>query len=217
MEPYHKIQSVFKRDPATKHKTFLNEYSTPEFEYLKDNTWVFTEKVDGTNIRVISWPCGKVTFRGRTENSQIPTKLVSRLMKLFPPHEKLHEQFPDGGCLYGEGCGAGIQKGGGNYYSNFQEFVLFDARVGIFWLKRDAVMDIACKLEVHIAPIIGSGTLDDMVKLVCGGLRSCWGDFIAEGAVARPETELFNRGGHRIIAKLKHKDFQMVDDGSEVS
>lgn len=29
-----------------------------EFDYLKDNTWIFTEKVDGTNIRIM-WDGGK--------------------------------------------------------------------------------------------------------------------------------------------------------------
>lgn len=37
MIEYPKIQSIFKRDPATKHKTFLPEYSLPELEFLKDN------------------------------------------------------------------------------------------------------------------------------------------------------------------------------------
>ena len=51
MELYHKIQSVFKRDPATNHKRFLmGEYSLPEFEYLANNEWVATEKIDGTNV-----------------------------------------------------------------------------------------------------------------------------------------------------------------------
>ena len=51
MEQYNKIQSLFKRDQ--KGKMLFGEYSLPEFEYLKDNTWAFTEKVDGTNIRVM--------------------------------------------------------------------------------------------------------------------------------------------------------------------
>ena len=54
MKEYHKIQSVFKRDIANG-KIIEGKYSLPEFEYLKDNQWVFTEKVDGTNIRII-WP-----------------------------------------------------------------------------------------------------------------------------------------------------------------
>jgi len=54
MKEYHKIQTVFKRNPKNKLKTLLHgNYSIPEFEYLKDNEWVFTEKVNGTNIRVM--------------------------------------------------------------------------------------------------------------------------------------------------------------------
>ena len=54
MNVYHKIQTVFKRDPETKYKTLLmGEYSLIEFEYLRYNDWVWTEKINGTNIRVI--------------------------------------------------------------------------------------------------------------------------------------------------------------------
>jgi hypothetical protein len=207
LKPYHKIHTVFKRDPATKHKTLLTgEYSRPEFEYLECNFWIFTEKVDGTNIRVMSLPSGDVVFGGKTNNAQLPAKLVKRLSELFPPHSKLHEQFPDGACLYGEGYGAGIQKGGGNY-SPTQEFVLFDARVGDWWLTQESVESIAVALEIQAVPIISKGTLADARRLVKGGFQSCWGDFRAEGIVMRPSVELFGRNGERIIAKLKCKDF----------
>jgi hypothetical protein len=54
MKEYHKIQTVFKRDPSNNYKTLLEgEFAIPEFGYLQDNEWVFTEKVDGTNIRVM--------------------------------------------------------------------------------------------------------------------------------------------------------------------
>ncbi len=44
MNEYHKIQTVFKRNPENKFKTLLiGDYSMPEFEYLKDNIWSFTE------------------------------------------------------------------------------------------------------------------------------------------------------------------------------
>jgi hypothetical protein len=55
------------------------------------------------------------------------------------------------------------------------------------------------------------GTLYDMVTLVSGGIGSQWGDFKAEGLVARPTTELVNRYGERVITKLKTKDFASVD------
>ena len=207
MKPYHKIHTVFKRDPATKYRTLLvGEYARPEFEYLKSNTWEFTEKVDGTNIRIMSLPSGEVAFNGRTDNAQIPAKLVKRLIELFPPNDKLAEQFPDGACLYGEGHGAGIQKDGGNY-SGTQEFVLFDILIGSWWLERRSIEEIAEALGISVVPIIGEGTLSDMHYETACGLTSAWGNFQAEGIVARPKVSLLQRNGERIITKLKVKDF----------
>ena len=47
-----------------------------------------------------------------------------------------------------------------------------------------------------------------MINLVRSGFNSKWGEFKAEGIVARPETELKRRNGQRIITKLKYKDFE---------
>ena len=66
MEPYHKIQSIFKRDAENGYK-FTSEYSCPEFEYLQNNEWEFTEKVDGTNIRIIWDGQDGLRIAGRTE------------------------------------------------------------------------------------------------------------------------------------------------------
>ena len=52
MPTYPKIQSIYKRDPDNQYKTFTTEYATPEIGYLADCEWEFTEKVDGTNIRI---------------------------------------------------------------------------------------------------------------------------------------------------------------------
>lgn len=113
-------------------------------------------------------------------------------------------------CLYGEGYGAKIQKGGDNYRSD-QDFVLFDIKIDNWWLQRVDVEDIAKKLDIDIVPIIGTGTLPDMIQEVRNGFNSVWStskvSFKAEGIVARPGVELKTRSGHRIITKIKHKDF----------
>jgi ATP-dependent RNA circularization protein (DNA/RNA ligase family) len=209
MKEYHKIQTVFKRDPETKFKTLLEgDYSLPEFEYLKDSQWVFTEKVDGTNIRV-KYLNGKITFGGKTDRAQIPALLVEKLNdKFLPLVNVFKDKFDEGDvCLYGEGYGAKIQKGGGNYRSD-QDFVLFDVKVGDWWLMRSDVEDVAKSLGIVVVPIIGVGTLSDMIEKVKAGITSTWGDFMAEGIVARPFIELKTRNGSRIITKLKHKDFK---------
>ncbi len=209
MKEYHKIQTVFKRDPETKFKTLLEgDYSLPEFEYLKDSQWVFTEKVDGTNIRV-KYLNGKITFGGKTDRAQIPALLVEKLNdKFLPLVNVFKDKFDEGDVfLYGEGYGAKIQKGGGNYRSD-QDFVLFDVKVGDWWLMRSDVEDVAKSLSIDIVPIIGQGTLNEMVEKVRAGIESTWGDFMAEGIVARPSVELKTRNGSRIITKLKHNDFK---------
>jgi hypothetical protein len=204
---YHKIQSIYKRDMTSKRKTLIEgEWTLPEFEYLAGNVWTFTEKVDGTNIRVIFKDNG-ITFGGRTEDAQIPAQLVARLNERFlPMAARLGEVFADGAVLYGEGYGAKIQKGGGNYRAD-QDFVLFDVRVGQWWLQRADVGDVAQKLGIDVVPVIGEGTLHDAVAWAKRGIRSTWGNFQAEGIVARPKTELMTRSGQRLVAKIKCRDF----------
>ncbi len=210
MEEYHKIQTVFKRDPATNHKTLLEaEYSLPEFAFLKDNQWVFTEKVDGTNTRVM-FDGTSITFGGKTDRAQMPPQLVARLNEIFSSREKDFQDVFKGRnvhvCLYGEGYGAKIQKGGGKYRPD-QGFVLFDVKIGDWWLQRKDVEDVAAKLDLEIVPVIGEGPLAKMVEMVRNGFDSAWGQFKAEGIVARPATELKTRNGQRIITKLKYRDF----------
>jgi len=206
MEKYPKIQTVFKRNPDTHYSTVMEgEWSTPEFEYLQNNEWIFTEKVDGTNIRVF-WDTEKIRFGGRTDNAQIPVFLYNKLTDLFL-ESRLKDTFDCPVCLYGEGYGAKIQKGGGNYIADGVNFVLFDILIDGWWLRRPDVEGIAKHLGVDCVPIIGRGDLHDLVNFVSVGFTSQWGDFQAEGIVARPFTELRQRNGNRIITKLKCKDF----------
>jgi len=208
MKTYHKIQTIFKRDPETKFKTLLEgEFSLPEFDFLSSNDWVFTEKVDGTNIRVIFADDGDgIEFRGKSDQAQLPAQLFKRLEERFLPQLKTFEEsFSGGVCLYGEGYGPKIQKGG--KYRGDQDFVLFDIKIGEYWLQREDVEQIAAKLGLDIVPILSTGSIPDMVDIVREGFDSKWGNFIAEGIVARPKTELKTRSGHRIITKLKYRDF----------
>lgn len=222
MQTYHKINSLYKRTPDGK-KMLFGEYSQEEFEYLKNNKWIFTEKVDGTNIRIMysgNEAFGDdLIFGGKTDNAQIPAPLINKLNGLFNI-DQFRDIFPTtlvdnietspSVCLYGEGYGAKIQAGGGNYNPTGVSFVLFDVKIGGWWLKREDVEDIAKKLGIEVVPIIGVGDLATMELFCREGFKSQWGDFIAEGIVARPTVELRDRAGHRIITKLKYKDFKDV-------
>ena len=87
--------------------------------------------------------------------------------------------------------------------------MLFDVLIENWWLKREDVGDISKRLSIDVVPIIGLGTLHEMVSKVRDGFMSQWGNFIAEGIVAKPMVELKARDGSRIVTKLKHKDFKI--------
>src|SRR3979490_847427 len=139
---YPKIQTAFKR--AERGLIILGDWSTPEIAYLSDKLWDWTEKVDGTNIR-LHWDGIKMMVGGRTDDAQIPTFLVAAIQS-WNLEEKLATVFgvedKTNITLYGEGYGPKIQKGGGNYRSD-AGFILFDVLIidketgWGWWLSRD--------------------------------------------------------------------------------
>lgn len=208
METYPKIPGPFKRhtEPGPdRNKLIHGLWTSPELGTLAHLDWIWTEKVDGTNIRV-HWDGHRVTFGGRTEGSQIPAKLVTALQRLFT--EELFEQSFNATevTLYGEGFGAGIQSGG--IYRPDQSFALFDVRCGGFWLHRDDVEDVASKLGVEIVPVALRGSIHDAIAEVKTGVTSHWNEAEAEGLVGVAPEGLLTRRGDRIMVKVKRKDFQ---------
>ena len=171
-------------------------------------TWHWTEKIDGTNIRCI-WRDGKLAFGGKTDNAQIHADLVKWLYENVSI-EKMREVFPEGDAVvYGEGYGAGIQKGGGDY-SPTKKLIVFDVLIGgQWWLSQENVDDVATKLGLDVVPYIGEMTLEEATEMVRVGFpsRLNGGKKQAEGLVGRPIETLFDKKGHRLIVKLKTKDF----------
>lgn len=215
MRPYHKIHSVFLRDPATKHKNFLmGQYTFPEFEYLANSKWLLTEKVDGTNIRVhfeLGIFTNSIKFGGRTDNAQIPASLYEKLAATFTL-DKMEHLFPDASAvtLYGEGYGAKIQGCGGSYIPDGVDFILFDVMINGMWLMRDSVKEIAQKLGVRSVPEVGVLNLTQAIEFVKAGFESrvaARPGFFAEGVIATPLVPLLSRNGSRLITKIKHRDF----------
>jgi len=210
MNTYHKINTVFKRDPKTK-KIILWDWSKPEFEYLKDCVWVFTEKVDGTNIRVI-WDGVEISFKGKTDNADIPKFLLENLHKIFDGKTDLFKaQFGDTPvCLYGEGYGDRIQKAGKSYRPD-SSFIMFDVKIGKWWLERIAVEKIAAELGIDFVPIVCQTTLNSMLKSFIAFKTQDKSRIsqtaMMEGVVGTPLIPLLDRAGDRIITKIKYADF----------
>ena len=208
---YTKIETPYERDMDGSKKLLEGQWRNETVEYLKNNSWYCTEKIGGTNIGVI-WDGHRVSFQGRQENSQIPAKLVNRLNEMFGGNinEELFEQkFGEMNIiLFGEGYGATIQKGGGNYRSDVS-FILFDAYIPDqnLWLKRESVEDIAKSFGIEIVPIILKGTLQDAIDYVKTKPVSTIGTANMEGLVCKPDAEMLDRRGKRVIVKVKVRDF----------
>jgi len=78
MREYPKIYGPYLRhtEGPDRNKLIEGAWSRPEIGYLADFEWHFTEKVDGTNIRV-HWDGHKVEFGGRTERAPTCTPSCS--------------------------------------------------------------------------------------------------------------------------------------------
>ena len=220
MAEYQKIQTLFKRDE--RNIIIPDQFTYPEFDVLKDLKWECTEKIDGTNIRIELASSENpedgiiMSFKGRTDKAVIPEHLLTKLNWLFD-RERLMEVLnitdETQDCnitLYGEGYGAKIQKGG-NYISNDVNFILFDVKIGKWWLDRESIKDIANKLGINVVPLMGYMTIPEAIEYVKKGFKSTIAenkDYDAEGLVLKTPCGLLKRDGERLITKIKTVDFR---------
>ena len=213
---YPKIDTLWKRDEDNKFRIIEGDYSKIEFANIKK--WNITEKIDGTNTRVI-YENGSVVFGGRTDNAQIPTRLLQYLQTTFTP-SLLNSVFSDAGkvILFGEGYGAKIQKGGGLYRKD-NAFILFDVWVDGWWLLRDSMEDIAIKLDIKCVPLLGLMSVDEAVKCVKSKPKSRISEEpkVAEGIVACAFPTMLFRNGNPIVWKLKVKDYADMPDSKSLN
>ena len=206
---YNKIETLYKRDMEGTKKLLEGTFRNPTVEFLKDNVWQFTEKIDGTNIRIY-WDGHTVQFGGRTEKSQIPAHLLNYLTATFKTNEAeqiFEEKFGETPViLFGEGYGPTIQNGGA--YRSDVSFIMFDVLISGNYQSRESVEDIAKAFGVDIVPIILEGTLAAGVTFVKSHPNSTIGTAKMEGLVGRPKIEMRDRCGKRVIVKIKWEDFK---------
>lgn len=209
MITYNKIETVYNRDIEGTKKLIEGSFRNETVEYLKDNIWIWTEKIDGTNIRV-HWDGHKVEFGGRTDKAQIPNHLLERLEELFGgnDNEELFEQMfgEKEVYLFGEGYGPKIQKVGSQYRDDV-DFILFDIIINGNYQPREVMEQIAKALGIDCVPIILEGSIQHAIDFVKIKPISTIGNAPMEGLVGRPKLELRDRTNNRLIVKVKVCDF----------
>lgn len=207
---YPKIETLYNRHPEG-HKVIPTELRMEEFGNVR--RWFVTEKIDGTNIRVM-WQDGKVTFGGRTDNASIPAKLVTKLQETFTPEKFLAAELPN--CIiFGEGYGEKIQSVGGQYCKGVN-FRAFDILIDKYWLEYENMREISVKVGFSCVPTYGTfselpKTREDLSWMVEGTSVVAHLEhdnvLIPEGVVAKSYPMMFNKFHNRIMWKLKFKDF----------
>lgn len=211
MYKYTKIETIFNRDKNGNKKLIEGEFCNETVEYLKDNEWEFTEKIDGTNIGIL-WDGHGISYQGRTERTQLESYITDRLDEMFSgvENEEIFEQLfgENVVVLFGEGYGGKIRKGK-NYYREDVSFILFDVYMPEknLWLKRDAIEDIAKSFGIDAVPVVLRGTLQQGVDFVKSRPISTIGKAQMEGIVGKPRVNLLDRMGRRCIVKIKCCDF----------
>lgn len=209
---YPKIKNIFRFSANYTGVCGLNY----PFESLQNIEYVCTEKVDGTNIRII-WDGHKVSFAGHTEKSEIPQHLIQFLESKFLTQEMeyLFEQvFNDKEVIiYGEGYGNKIQANGDKYLENEVDFIAFDVLVNNKFVNRNNVNDICYKLGINSVPIVFWGTLLEVIEYVSRHNASKLNEeHEMEGVVARPEVEIYDEKGFPITCKIKYQDIKKWEE-----
>lgn len=160
-----------------------------------------------------------IEFKGRTDNAQIPAHLLAKMQTLFDKNSLIECFYPCGKedlcpvTIFGEGYGMKIQKGG-NYIKDGVDFILFDVKVGKWWLNREACEKIASELGLKIVPLIGMMTIQEAIDYVKQGFKSTIAenkDYDAEGLVLKTPNGLLRRNGERLITKIKTVDFRKYE------
>jgi len=231
---YPKIQTLFQRDPEN-FKVIEGKFKDDSYSLI--NNWEWTEKIDGTNIRIvaekISYPikslyqfisdekengayCG-IYYGGRTDNAQLPKGIIEYLnnnIDINKWFDTLHLNNITKMVLFGEGYGPKIQCG--HRYSDIQKFIVFDVNINNFWLNRNGVENICSRFNLDVVPLydfendeIGIAPLTQAIDVVKNGFKSKLGDGSAnaEGLIGRTKYPLFDKHGKRLICKLKTRDF----------
>lgn len=212
---YHKIHNPFNLNMETKFRSIDEGWTKEEFAYLASLPWTATEKIDGTNVRVM-WDGSEITFDGKTDNASMPGGLVQHLQSKFGTHEMLQafqERFGESRVtIYGEGFGGKIQKGGSTYGPEMR-FSAFDVRIGEWWLLQENFRGLMEGLEIPVAPSVytaegyWTAPLTAWIEMAQSGIESFYGPFTAEGLICKPTVELQTRNGERIVVKIKTRDF----------
>lgn len=211
MIEYQKIETLYKFDNVT--KTYRKEFFNPYVDYLKDNEWIASEKIDGTNVQV-EYDGHRVAFHGRTERTNFPKEVLAALTEKFADSEVVFEQmFGDKPVIMFMECYGGKIQGG--LYGGEERLIGFDVMVNGTYLDKLIIKEIFDKFGVETVEFFKVSGIDEALKIVSSNPLSphCKkGTTRQEGLVCVPAVRIYDHQGKRIIVKIKERDLLKVSE-----
>ena len=212
---YEKFSSPFVKDDRFLNTAILSQA-------LPKGKWILTEKINGSNIRII--------LTKPNDDGEIEVHIGSRKLILNPDDKgskvffdcldevnlnKLRKYFKDVNStivIYGEGYGSGIQKG--SIYSHKKNFRVFDIRIGQAYQDWSFVEKVCVDNQLSLVPVYN---IVDIISYdgCVSHLNYFQETLIKEGDGGRPEglvykfePVLLNKYKERLLFKVKFEDFE---------
>ena len=210
MKKYPKISGLYPFNGELKQFDAIDGCADRNVELLKNHMWLWSEKVDGTNIRLY-WDGYDLYLKGRTDKSQFSADQEEYLLDNVATDALKHlieQMFKEKEVyIYGELHGKNIQKVGKLYSEDYQ-FRVFDIEIDGIWLERHDVQDLCGQLGLKHVPYILEGTIGDAEDWVMENKFSTFSDAPLEGLVGIPVGGFLDRQGKRIAVKVKYRDLK---------
>lgn len=205
---YKKIPNVFMFDE--RYRTIFG-FIDP-FKTLANIIWIGTEKVDGTNTRVM-WDGHQISIAGRLETSILPPFVTEYLNSIFLTQEMeyvFEQMFGEKKVtIYGESYGCKVQTNGHKYIADGVGFIVFDITIDGYELNRKNVDDISGRLGLKSVPIVFEGNLIAAKNFISEHPASSLNpEHEMEGLVLTPCVDIYDREGKRLCCKLKYRDMK---------
>lgn len=208
MKEYQKIETLYKFDAEL--KKFKEEFYNPIVEYLQNCKWLGTEKIDGTNVRVL-WNGHKFEFGGRTDNADLPKELLQLLLNTFDYDMEVSFEQKFGEkqvLLFMEGYAGKIQ---GGIYKGKESIIGFDIMINNIYLDKKVSKEIFEELGIQFVPIIEFNNLQECINFVQTHEQSIiQPESKMEGLVCFPSVRLYDHKGNRIIVKIKGRNLKKI-------
>lgn len=187
-------------------ETLEKEFRNPTVAFLANQHWACRRKLDGENIRIY-WDGEQALWNGKTNAFQCSGEFTNYMNNTFI-EEIFEEKFGHEKkvVIFGEKMGPKTQ--GNELGLEKDEVIIYDVCIDGYWLDKWSVKSIAeyfgCRtcydfmtpLEDNNMSLIG------WIITVAKGQYKDW-----EGLVLTPAVEIRDQKNHRIIVKVKNKDY----------